>query len=939
MSYNDLVYRDLESSLLVKKKLLESYSNFSEDKNKIRQKVLDLEAYKEDLTTKENSISRNSQLTTEEFVFLKEQIDFSQTEIMVKKDLLKRKINSYNSEIDSKHLMVQGKLKELRSKISVLKGKKTTQKFLIKEEFLNSFNLNYFRTNKSNLNVNSESEVLTLPLVEENKIKIGKIFISNESNCIPGNYTTGKNKFIYSIVDENQDTVFEAFKEGEGPLILDITLTFKRESVVNEFNIGQLNSKGSSSIEVDDIYYSDANNRTFALKQLIDTDYQKLDVLSSSNKQDLKITHLPVKAVQAKVVLKVKEYSTIENNSVFFLGLKSIMFKSLKYRSSGEISSNTFNVPENYFELSYEDKTFPRKKLTFNTEMQVSVDNGGVYEKVDENNLLLTSGRQKQLVYKYKLEKNLNAINKINELIDDNYFVDIEAESTVINKSISPSKYRLPFETTLRDSLRVVQSKILSRADSLSRRVKIGTIKNKGENAFVLETNLNSYDVNEINIYVNKNLCTFESEALSLDKTWSLGSDGKTIKVFIEETQPILEVSMLIKPLLPVIEKKPEGYYVRVKEKFDFDKNSLRVTCVTGLSDFKEEILSPGKKKYFLEETYLDSNSLKMEVHNGEDWLETTDLTINTLDGIIAKDTNLEEEVRVNYKYYKTKVLEAKQYEVWVKDNEVNGLYIYPEHISFEEKVDALGAENTSRYYLFDGTYSAARENVNSAKAFVLSSTNIIKGTLSISESLFDEDFIEVDYIDGFSEFLNIEKMQKDLVPNLEKNSLGEVQFSLQEIPYTEGVFGNEVKAFRGDGTPVGVRVVGRIATLTLNDNDVFSKDYYLKYYYQVEALSTEKYSVNYLEGILHTSKDVNPEDVTVNYKIGRLGLEYYIYNEIKNFEVDYENSNIAIRTEEFFEINNNLKFLAFKNKESISLEGLEDYFSPIVYNLQIGLN
>jgi len=580
--------------------------------------------------------------------------------------------------------------------------------------------------------------------------------------------------------------------------------------------------------------------------------------------------------------------------------------------------------------------------------LKVSTDNGGVFNKISNNETLLTDGRDKQLVYKYNIFKNRNAILKINELLDDSYFVEVEAESSLINKNISPSKYEIPFSNIIRNSLKVVQPKVLSRSDSLSRRVKIGKIKNSGIETFVLETSLKEYNDDEIEIYINKKLCTrVEESELTTDLTWHLKSDKKTILVYTEKTQPILEVSLLLKPLLPVLVKKPEGYYIPIKESFDYDKNTLKIMCITSLSEDKEENLPVGKERIFLNENYLDRNSVIIERYNNDQWeevdfdFEIEDLiTLNVLDGIVELDPSIiEKEHRINYKHYNTKMLEKQDYEIWVKDSKVKGLYIYPENISFEDKQDNLSQGRSSRYYLFDGSYSEARSDISSNRAFILSNTNIVKGSLSVGEDLFDDNFEEVEYIDGYSEFLNVEKMQKDYVPSLEKDINGQVQFSLQEIPFVNGRFSSEVKAYNKEGIEQTITLNGRIATLTLANEDTISKDYYVSYYYQVEDRNIESYSVNYLDGILYTSKDVDQTDVKINYKVGRVGLEYYIHNEIHNIEIDYNNSSIRVNTEEFFELNNSIKFLAFRTKGNVSLEGLEDYYSPIIYSLKVGLN
>ena len=954
MSYNDLIYRDLESSLLLKKKLLETYSRNSNDRKGLKQKILNTEEYEAYLKDKNISFSRLNQLSVEEMSFVKEQIDFNQMKISIEHSLVKNKINSYNSELDSKKLTVQGKLKELRSKLSILKSKGATQRFLIREEFLNYFNINNMRTNKSSLNVSTESEVLTLPIAEESFVAVNKIFISNESNCIPGDFKEGKNKYIYSTIDGNESTVFEAHKEGEGPLVLDLTFQFKRETVVNEITIGQLPGRGSSSIEIEDVYYSDENNRTYSLKKLINTDFQNLSLLKASDKRDLKIKHLPINAYQAKVVLKVKEFSKIDNLEVFSIGLKKVLFNSIKYKNVGEINSNTFNIPESYFEVSYKENSIPKNKNTFKSKIDISLDNGGTYSSLKEDSLLITDGKEKQLVYKYKLERDVNALNKINEILDDSYFVDIEAETSLVNKSISPSRYSLPFENILRDSLRVVQNKVLSRSDSLSRRVVLGKIKNQGLNTFESGISLKEYEGEEISLFLNKEKLTrvyAESELID-GNLWLLTKDEKTIKVFTNKSQPLLEVSILIKPSLPVIEKKPEGYYVSIKEAFDYDKNTLKLTCVTSMSTNIEETIPSGKSVFFLNNSYIDANSIRIEFYQDQNWSELSwqnndNIEINTLDGIIkfSEENLLSNEKRINYKYFKTKILEKNEFEIWVKDNQVKGLYIHPESISFDEKVDVLGGNNSERYYLFDGSYSSARADISSNRSFILSNSNIIKGSLSVSKNLFEDfEFKEVDYIDGLSEFLNIEKMQKDIVPSLEKDTEGKVQFSLQEVPYTSGVFSSEIKVYNSKGEIVASanpEVEGRVITISLEEDTALSTGYYLSYYYQLEVDEYKKYSVNYLDGILYTSEDVSTSspEKTVSYKIGRLGVEYYIYNEIKNFEVNYENSTVEVRTEEFLETNSNIKFLGFSSKDKISLEGLEEYYSPIIYSLEVGLN
>jgi len=565
------------------------------------------------------------------------------------------------------------------------------------------------------------------------------------------------------------------------------------------------------------------------------------------------------------------------------------------------------------------------------------------HEKYSDERLWKISGAIESI------EKNLNAIDKINEIFNADYFVDVEAKTSLVNKNISPFNYELPFEKTIRDSLKVIQSKVLTRSYSLSKRVKIGKIKNTGINKFTLETNLNNYNISEIEIYVNKELCTLVSEEnlLTENLTWHLNKDGKTIKVFTTLTQPILEVSILLKPLLPEIIKKREGYYIRLEENFDYDKKSITVTAALNTSSDVEETIPEGKEKHFFLNSNIDKNSIKIEHYENEAWSEIEfslyEASFNHLDGIlIIPPAYLNFKKRISYKHFNVKSLELSDYEIWTKDNSVKGLYLYPQNVSFETRVDTLGTANEENYYLYDGSYSTPRADITNNNSFILSSPNIIKGSLAVSDSLFDGNAEEVDYLDGFSEFLNLEKMRKDYCPAIEKNSEGKVTFSLQEIPYLNFAYSKDIEVYDSNGIQVlnpEYSLNERILTFKLNQSDQTSSNYFVSYYYQSDQEAKYKYSVDYSNGIIFLSEDIDPEvEINISYSIGRVGVEYYIYNEIKNIEVDYPNSQIKVFSEEFHEINKNIKFLAFKNKDIYNFEGLEEYFSPIIYSLEIGL-
>ena len=949
MSFNDILDRGYKAELAFREKLLESrITRRKQQSNDLKRVLISPENEINLLKSKIEDFNQFSQLDLDALKTRKDYFSLLNIKLLEENRLLEESINNYTAVIDNKKLNVSAKTKELRAKLSVLKNKSADNKFVIIEEFLNLYNLDLNRSSNNNCSVNTEAEVLTLPIQNEQEIEVSKIYISKKSNCIPGNYDTRKNKFIYSIVDKNEDTVFEAFKEGDGPLQLHLSFQFNVETIVNKFKVSSLQTTGSGKFLIEEVKYTDSQGKTLSLRSLVDLKQQKLELLSSKN-DFLEVVHLPVKATQVSIVFKVAEYSVYNDLNIFFIGLKSVEFFKQKYISKGEIFSQKFLVQEGFFETNSYEVIYPPKKNTYSTIFNLSTDNGISFSDIT-NSPLLSDGQAKEILYKFILEKN-DSFERINEVFNETLFVDVESQTNKVNREISPSNFYLDLNQGLKNSLKVIQPKIFSRSEEFSKRTIIGVAKSTGLNTFKLPKSIESLKDDEIKVFVGKEEWSrvFDEAELSQEGRYFI-KNNRDIVFLISRLQVNLEVAFLINPLIPEVIKKPEGYYIRINENFDYDKNLLEVKCISNHKRNKEIFIQANKAKIFLEDDYIDRNYFVFESYDEsqESWIVIDEAlyTLDTVNGIISINDSslLSKEKRLNYRSYNVISLSKEDYEVWVKETEVKGLFLYPEKVSFEEKVESLSNTRSEIYYMFNGEYSQARTGTNTTKSFILSNPNIIKGTLSISDNLFDDAaFKEVAFIDGVSEFLNIKKMQKDYVPRLEKRTTGNVVFSLQEMPYLEGSYSSEFKLFKDEEeiTREGVvpPTIDRIMTLPLEEDEAISENYYFSYYYKDSEEEFNAFSVDYENGIIYTSLEVaDPESVQVSYKIGNVGVEYYIYNEISNFEHDYVQSKVKVYTEEFLEINNNIKFLLLKSKDIVNLEGLEDYYTPLVYSLKLGL-
>jgi len=175
--------------------------------------------------------------------------------------------------------------------------------------------------------------------------------------------------------------------------------------------------------------------------------------------------------------------------------------------------------------------------------------------------------------------------------------------------------------------------------------------------------------------------------------------------------------------------------------------------------------------------------------------------------------------------------------------------------------------------------------------------------------------------------------MERDQVPNISKSTSNTVSFTLSEKPYLEEGLGIKVYK-KGILVNNSIRINGKVCELEIEEET--GKDYYLEYFYEKEEKELiNKYSVDYKNGILVSSKDiVNSENKKISYKIGRIGLEYSLVKYLKEYKVFKDETKVY--TENLPSYKNQVKFCWEKILDEISLEELREYFSPIIYKIKL---
>lgn len=944
MSYNDIVSKKESLNL----KLLSNLSKqLRLDKQETKRFFLDEKAFIENLESKVRALDLQNEAEVSFFSNQKKLIDMHALRYMSLEGMYIELFNNYISEFDNKKKVIQGKKTELLQKLALLKSKERFYRFAFREEFENLYNINTSRLNFEELNIDTDAKVATLPISDEREIFVDKIFISNYSNCVAGNYESGKNKFIYSIIDKDGTSIFEAFKAGEGPLKLGMTLSFRTEEIVNKIVLKEVGENLLSSIDIEDIRFNISNSKSISIKNLVDKDKQSFNLRSDG---EIHIVHLPVKCKSISIKLKAYKENKGPVESYYSIALQSLRILRQKFKSKGEVQSTKLNLPAGYNSLTLEENSFPKVVKGFYLNKNVSTDGGLTFERSKTS--LLLDAQPKEIIYSYVYEKRNEELSKGIALKTEDYFVEVFAKSTYISKKISPNNMSLPFDGFINDSFRLVQSRVLSRSSNEEKSIKLGDLRNSGKNFYSLPVSLARYEYDELIIRVGNEIYSrVENEELVTEDGVFFLKDDSQIVIFSERANPFLKVTMSLSPKIPQVIERPEGYYLLIDENFDFDKNDIKVITYIADSDIKSKVFNgSATNKIFLEDEYIDSSSFKLLKHNisSETWesVAAEEYSIDLEKGILTlNESLLTEKLLVKYKNHIINTLNKEEYEIWVRGDKVKGLYIYPENLSYTEISETLagGTSGWQRVEKFDfGTGllpNSTRATNSSGTRFLLSNKNIIAGSLLFKEGF--ETYKEVPYKDGLSEHLNIRKMEQDYVPRIQKDNLNQIKFSLQYIPYS-GAYSEAVVLYKQgvEIDPSRYSISERIVTLELLEEEQISEGYYFSYNYLSEEKIDKTYSIDYKDGVLYTSEViVRPEEVNIEYKTTSVSVEYYVYNPINNFEVDLINSNINIYTEEFLNINNSVKMFCFKNKSNLNFEGLEEYFSPIIYSLKVGFN
>jgi hypothetical protein len=115
------------------------------------------------------------------------------------------------------------------------------------------------------------------------------------------------------------------------------------------------------------------------------------------------------------------------------------------------------------------------------------------------------------------------------------------------------------------------------------------------------------------------------------------------------------------------------------------------------------------------------------------------------------------------------------------------------------------------------------------------------------------------------------------------------------------------------------------------------SSDIFLSYKYKGEEEIGPSFSVDARKGIIYFSEYINEaNEKNVTYTVFDVNLEYSLVNKL-NYEIG--NKEVLFSTNSLSKNRSKVKAVWGYSEDFLSFEDVEDYFSPIFYELTLGFN
>jgi len=878
-------------------------------------------------------------------------------------------------------------------------------KYAMSEKFINYDEIGYDLVPSPNLNLNTKQGVLTLPIDKEEVNRISSLRIS-KGNGFPGNSdhrVSLNNRNLSNIIDSDTNTWFEYERLDSGPVELELTVSLSKEEIINKIEIESYD--GDSYFQIKDILFSGSEKDYKSVKSLsvVDNDlYFYPKEIDSGRAWTIDFIPVSAKNILIRLENSDEEYIKIQGNygislrKRYSIGLKNILIKKVKYKPFGSINSSVNKLLGSCYVGDCNIRKLPETNKLYNLRIDVSSDGGITWENDTERKTFLIEDSQ-NFLYKMIVSRKDGAFSDTSSFEDIEETYDLKLIKKIISKNISPVVMSISDkvasndifvfqETSLRKTDVKAEAKTFSRVMSLNPQIMNSNLYSS--DIYIkklLPGSFNNIDIarEDIEVFVNNSKwgrVIGEDELIPGEQTYYLNEEERSIYFLKDNLDYRSSITWKIKPDQITFYRRNNGFYGRFKELFNPNKGSITVQYAEGKEEKYFEIIKNTKRRVKLKRKGIIKDSIEIESTNTlsinlafirlsslQDVVKYSSLAspgtkyyyFDEVNSVIYFSGPLDRDdaLRISYNCRSTHFLNKDDYDIWFEDGIPKGVIIKEERFVSQDHEQSLyvGGNLTKKIFSLRDKTSRIRENIfpDSKKAFVLDDRSIIRGTLKVSPEIFGITDslestikpIEVDYRNGFSEFLDLETIENEKTNNIMASYNGTVEFTLAAGSYIYDGFPVIFSDTSVFASPVGslqdvLLVVGNyyissegLVRVNVGQGNSLKENISINYSYtNPSSESSYKYSVDYEEGHLYLSKavELNNGDFVgkVNYKTCNYVGNYDIVIKIDDYTFD--KSGVSIDTDYLKNSNSVSVMYKVKNNERTIYE-LKDYFTPFI--------
>ncbi|MCK5292662.1 MAG: hypothetical protein KAR39_11690 [Thermoplasmata archaeon] len=760
--------------------------------------------------------------------------------------------------------------------------------------------------------VDTEQGLVTLPQsLTTSTVVVNEVKINEISNGVIGNnqqIDAAHHANINEILDENADTWFEyervGLKATDTQLVLSLTMTLADSYIINHIRVNPNNFGTSNWVKIASIETSLDDRTYISIKenlpvegfvQLLEDDDFILAPATSKFAGQGFYTFTPRKAKYVRIVFEQPQGYFIETTAGkrfrYAVGIRDIDVRAIRYDAQGSVVSLPFGLTQEISKVALIAVENPvRSSEIAKIEHYISVDDGATWypiqaisgEEPDIPKILTFNDESEGAI---KTDSAATTIRHKAVLIRESG--GFSSDKAAISETVAPlAELRqipaaTPFNVNIDQrpivgSVRIINPVYGSKGWT-SPKLYVGTSDGTPGQTFPLGANIRE---GEEKVYVDSQLwasvITFDSEYQYVIN-YEHGEDKLPLIKFgpdnsIPSNGSIISIEL---PAEFVVVEGKEPHTIVLENISDGDKNAMEVVNYNIPEDVVGERLSQTATRHHLRNGNIDDGtgitfneagaiftSEETFIDGVTELTSAGDYSVDYLNGIIYSQTitPVDSLVTVNYTYTPLDVVDP---DLWKFANDRTYQTIELDHGAYRS------------IHIDDESLAAQSAQLK----ITLANECVVRGSIAFSGTSLT---IEVPFIDGITEFLDILEVDSEDVPT------GGTSFFLVNIPLEAypvvfsdtTVFQTETPTPTVPGDYYVDYVTGEVTTVSTLDDGTVS------YYYQDTAKATDlagAYSVDYREGIVYLYSGLGA-DLFVDYEYTRYAVRYRIAKELEPF-------------------------------------------------------